>query len=121
LREYLREFAGIYLEFLFAPEAIKFYRLILFSGFNGALSESPKIFLKSGVLGSPNALDEYLAAHADEFAPGRTAKSLALYFCFLLREPHFSRLLFFDEKLNFKASELIKDRIDMFLLGVKKR
>ncbi len=121
LREYLQEFAGIYLEFLFAPEAIKFYRLILFSGFNGALSESPKIFLKSGVLGSPNALDEYLAAHANEFAPGRTAKSLALYFCFLLREPHFSRLLFFDEKLNFKASELIKDRIDMFLLGVKKR
>lgn len=38
-----------------------------------------------------------------------------------IREPHFSRLLFFDEKLNFKAIELIKDRIDMFLLGVKKR
>ena len=76
----LQEFAGIYLEFLFAPEAIKFYRLILFSGFNGALSQSPKIFLKSGVLGSPNALDEYLAAHEDEFAPGTHGKKPSAIF-----------------------------------------
>ena len=55
LCEYLREFAGIYLEFLFAPDTMKFYRLILSCGFNGALRESPKIFLKSGVLGSPAA------------------------------------------------------------------
>ncbi len=121
LCEYLREFAGIYLEFLFAPDTMKFYRLILSCGFNGALSESPKIFLKSGVLGSPNALDEYLAAHTSEFAQGRTAKSLALYFCFLLREPHFSRLLFFDDAPEFDADELIKDHIDIFLNGVKKR
>lgn len=120
LREYLKEFAGIYLEFLFASDTMKFHRLILSSGFSGALRESPRIFLKNGVLGSPRALNEYLDAHMSEFAQGRTSDRLALYFCFLLREPHFSRLLFFDEEPKFKASELIKDRIDIFLNGMKK-
>ena len=122
--EYLSKFGKIYLDFLYDNETKNFFKNILLSSSQsfGMLSGVSKVFLDSSVLSFPNPLKEYFSAHQNDFKTNQSPEDLALHFCFLLREPWFYRLIFFGEEpdQNNDRENFIKNRIEIFLNGVKK-
>ena len=122
-QEYLSEFAPIYFDFIYSAENQKFLKNILLGTsktFGSMLKNVSKIFLDTSTLAFPAGLSNYFRAHIDEF-DSADPEYLARYFCFLLREPYFNRLIFFGEEPNLDKENFIKDRIKIFLHGVKKQ
>lgn len=59
IREYLTKFGEIYLNIMFNPKIIKFYRLMLSDILRDNITPHERIFLKNGLIGVNEILDDF--------------------------------------------------------------
>ena len=117
IREYLIKFGEIYLNIMFNPKIIKFYRLMLSDILRDNITPHGRIFLKNGLIGVNEILDDFFLKNIYKFKCKNHHK-LGVFFCFMLREPYFCNAMFFGEKIDkTKQTEQIQEIVDLFLNG----